>query len=44
MGIGVLTMLGEVQKVIKFNGADNEMAFFLLTFFIGIAILMNIKK
>ena len=44
VGIGVLTMMGEVQKVIKFNGAANEMVFTLLSLFIGIIALMDIKK
>ena len=42
--IGLLTMMGEVQKLIKFQDPLNEMLFSLTFFVGGILSLMNIKK
>jgi len=42
--IGLLTMMGEVQKLIKFQDPLNEMLFSLIFFVGGILSLMNIKK
>ena len=42
--IGLLTMMGEVQKVIKFEDPLNEMVFSFGMFVGGIVSLMNIKK
>lgn len=42
--IGLLTMMGEVQKVIKFEDPLNEMVFSFGMFMGGIVSLMNIKK
>lgn len=42
--IGLLTMMGEVQKVIKFEDPLNELIFSFGMFVGGIVSLMNIKK
>ena len=42
--IGLLTMMGEVQKVIKFQDPLNELVFSFGMFMGGIVSLMNIKK
>jgi hypothetical protein len=42
--IGLLTMMGEVQKLIKFQDPLNEMLFSFTFFVGGILSLMNIKK
>jgi hypothetical protein len=42
--IGLLTMMGEVQKLIKFQDPLNEMLFSFAFFVGGILSLMNIKK
>ena len=42
--IGLLTMMGEVQKVIKFQDPLNEMIFSFGFFMGGVLSLMNIKK
>lgn len=42
--IGLLTMMGEVQKVIKFEDPLNELIFSFGMFVGGIVSLMNTKK
>lgn len=42
--IGLLTMMGEVQKVIKFEDPLNELVFSFGMFMGGIVSLMNVKK
>ena len=42
--IGLLTMMGEVQKLIKFQDPLNEMLFSFTFFVSGVLSLMNIKK
>jgi len=42
--IGLLTMMGEVQKLIKFQDPLNEMLFSFTFFVGGVLSLMNIKK
>ena len=42
--IGLLTMMGEVQKLIKFQDPLNEMLFSFAFFVGGVLSLMNIKK
>jgi hypothetical protein len=42
--IGLLTMMGDVQKLIKFQDPLNEMLFSFTFFVGGVLSLMNIKK
>ena len=42
--IGLLTMMGEVQKVIKFEDPLNELVFSFAMFMGGIVYLINVKK
>jgi len=43
MGIGVLTIMGEVQKVIPFADPLNEIGFAFITILMGILTLLNIE-
>jgi len=43
MGIGVLTIMGEVQKVIPFADPLNEIGFAVITILMGMLTLLNIE-
>lgn len=44
LSVGFLTMMGVVQKYIHFAGVENEMGFSLLAIFMGIILMIGIKK
>jgi len=44
LSIGVGTQLGIVQNYVHFAGVENEMGFCFLSYFLGIILMLGIKK
>jgi hypothetical protein len=44
LSISYLTIAGIIQNYIHFSGVENEIGFFLLSFFMGIMLMFGIKK